>query len=107
MTSGGTINIAGGEWIANTNGAIGNNSNVYVLTAQNNYQESGWCAPSIINVTGGTLRGGMDAWILHANSDEKAALYISGGNYNTNPTNYLVNGATATENNGVWTVVKK
>ena len=107
MTSGGTINVAGGEWIANTDGTIGNNSNVYVLTAQNNKQESSWCAPSIINVTGGTLRGGMDAWVLTDPKVEKAELHISGGNYNTNPTNYLVNGATATENNGIWTVVKK
>ena len=106
MTSGGTINVAGGEWIANTDGTVGDNSNVYVLTAQNNYQESGWCAPSIINVTGGTLRGGMDAWILHTNSGEKAELHISGGNFNANPTSYLYDGATATENNGIWTVTK-
>ncbi|MBR2027231.1 MAG: hypothetical protein IKA07_08920 [Alistipes sp.] len=106
MTSGGTINVAGGEWIANTDGTVGDNSNVYALTAQNNNQESGWCAPSIINVTGGTLRGGMDAWILHANSGEKAELHISGGNFNANPTSYLYDGATATENNGIWTVTK-
>ena len=104
MTSGGTINVAGGEWIANTDGTVGNNSNLYVLTAQNNKYESGWCAPSIINVTGGTLRGGMDAWILNDVNVEKAELNISGGNYNVNPTHYLVDGKTATEANGIWTV---
>ena len=104
MTSGGTINVAGGEWIANTDGTVGNNSNLYVLTAQNNKYESGWCAPSIINVTGGTLRGGMDAWVLNDVNVEKAELNISGGNYNVNPTHYLVDGKTATEANGIWTV---
>ena len=106
MTSGGTINVAGGEWIANTDGTVGNNSNVYVLTAQNNKNESGWCAPSIINVTGGTLRGGMDAWVLNDVTVEKAELNISGGNFNANPENYKADGATVTENNGIWTVVK-
>ena len=106
MTSGGTINVAGGEWIANTDGTVGNNSNVYVLTAQNNKYESGWCAPSIINVTGGTLRGGMDAWVLNDVTVEKAELNISGGNFNANPGNYVADGATVTENNGIWTVVQ-
>ena len=74
------------------------------MTAQNNKYESGWCAPSIINVTGGTLRGGMDAWVLNDVNVEKAELNISGGNYNVNPTRYLVDGKTATEANGIWTV---
>ena len=106
MTSGGTINVAGGEWIANTDGTIGNNSNVYVLTAQNNKYESGYAGASIINVTGGTLRGGMDAWILNDVTIEKAELNISGGNFNANPTHYLTDGATAAESNGIWTVTK-
>ena len=106
MTSGGTINIAGGEWIANTDGTIGNNSNVYVLTAQNNKYESGWCAPSIINVTGGTLRGGMDAWVLNDVNVEKAELNISGGNFNANPKHYLAEGYAAVESNGVWNVIE-
>lgn len=106
MTSGGTINVYGGEWIANTDGTVGNNSNVYVLTAQNNKNESGYAGASIINVYGGTLRGGMDAWVLNDVNVEKAELNIEGGNFNSNPTHYLANGATATESNGIWTVTK-
>ena len=104
MTSGGTINVAGGEWIANTDGSIGNNSNLYVLTAQSNKYESGFAGPSIINVTGGTLRGGMDAWVLNNLEGEKAELNISGGNFNANPTNFLAEGCEANETNGIWTV---
>ena len=104
MTSGGTINVAGGEWIANTDGTVGNNSNLYVLTAQSNKYEAGFTGPSVINVTGGTLRGGMDAWVLNNLPEEKAELNISGGNYNVNPTHYLVDGKTATEADGIWTV---
>ena len=105
MTSGGTINVAGGEWIANTNGTVGDNSNLYVLTAQSNKYESGFAGPSIINVTGGTLRGGMDAWVLNNLPEEKAELNISGGNFNANPTSYLGEGYKANEDNGVWTVI--
>ncbi len=104
MTSGGTINVAGGEWIANTDGTVGDNSNLYVLTAQSNKYESGFAGPSIINVTGGTLRGGMDAWVLNNLEGEKAELNISGGNFNANPSNYLEDACEATENAGVWTV---
>ncbi len=106
MTSGGTINVKGGEWIANTDGTVGNNSNLYVLTAQSNKYESGFAGPSIINVTGGTLRGGMDAWVLNNLEGEKAELNISGGNFNSNPTNYVAEDYIAVENNGVWNVVK-
>ena len=105
MTSGGTINVAGGEWIANTNGAVGDNSNLYVLTAQSNKYESGFAGPSIINVTGGTLRGGMDAWVLNNIEGEKAELNISGGNFNVNPTRYLAADYKAVETDGIWTVV--
>ena len=106
MTSGGTINIEGGEWIANNDGTVGNNSNLYVLTAQSNKNESGFAGPSIINVTGGTFRGGMDAWVLNNHADEKAELNISGGNFNANPASYVAENSIATENNGVWTVAK-
>ena len=106
MTSGGTINIEGGEWIANTDGTVGNNSNLYVLTAQSNKNESGFAGPSIINVTGGTFRGGMDAWVLNNVEGEKAELNIKGGNFNANPTSYVAEDYIAVENNGVWNVVK-
>ena len=104
MTSGGTINVEGGEWIANTDGSIGNNSNLYVLTAQSNKYESGFAGPSIINVTGGTLRGGMDAWVLNNLEGEKAELNISGGNFNVDPTRYLADGCEANKANDIWTV---
>ena len=104
MTSGGTINVYGGKWIANTDGTIGNNSNLYVLTAQSNKYESGFVGPAIINVYGGTFRGGMDAWVLNNLPGEKAELNISGGNFNVNPTRYLVSGSKAAEINGNWTV---
>ena len=106
MTSGGTINIAGGEWIANTDGTVGNNSNLYVLTAQSNKYESGFVGASIINVTGGTLRGGMDAWVLNNIEGEKAELNITGGNFNANPTRFVEEGYVAAENNGIYTVAK-
>ena len=105
MTSGGTINVAGGEWIANTDGKVGDNSNLYVLTAQSNKYESGFAGPSIINVTGGTLRGGMDAWVLNNIEGEKAELNIFGGNFNVNPTRFLATDYKAVEADGIWTVV--
>ena len=106
MTSGGTINVAGGEWIANTDGTVGDNSNLYVLTAQNNKNESGYAGASIINVTGGTFRGGMDAWILNDDNVEKAELNISGGNFNADPTSYVVstNYKVVNEDDGTYTV---
>ena len=106
MTSGGTINVAGGEWIANTDGTVGDNSNLYVLTAQNNKNESGYAGASIINVTGGTFRGGMDAWILNDANVEKAELNISGGNFNADPTSYVVsnNYKVVNEDDGTYTV---
>ncbi|MBO5888381.1 MAG: right-handed parallel beta-helix repeat-containing protein [Bacteroidaceae bacterium] len=106
MTSGGTINIEGGEWIANTDGTVGNNSNLYVLTAQSNKKESGFAGPSIINVTGGTFRGGMDAWVLNNVEGEKAELNIKGGNFNADPTSYVAEDYIAVKNNGVWNVAK-
>ena len=106
MTSGGTVNVHGGEWIANVDGTIGNNSNLYVLSAQNNKYESGYKGASIINVTGGTFRGGMDAWILNQNLGEQAELNISGGNFNANPKHYLAEGYAAVESNGIWNVIE-
>ena len=105
MTSGGTINIYGGEWIANTDGSVGDNSNLYVLTAQSNSYESGFAGGSFINVYGGTLRGGMDAWVLNNIGGEQAGLLISGGNFNVDPTRYLAEGYSALYSDGVYTAV--
>ena len=106
MTSGGTINIYGGEWIANTDGSIGSNSNYYVLTAQNNSYEGGYTGASIINVYGGTIRGGMDAWILNTGRGEQAELNIFGGNFNANPERFLADGYIATLADGIYTVTE-
>ena len=107
MTSGGTINVYGGEWIANTDGTVGNNSNYNVLTSQNNYYETSTDTASIINVYGGDFSGGIDAWILNPGAfNEVAELNIEGGNFNANPTHYLVNGSVAVEADGIWTVSK-
>ena len=107
MTSGGTINIDGGEWIANTDGTVGNNSNLYVLTAQSNKYESGFAGPSIINVTGGTFRGGMDAWVLNNIEGEKAELNISGGNFNADPSAYVIENFSAVQTGPNAWVVKQ
>ena len=105
MTSGGTINISGGEWIANTDGTVGDNSNLYVLTAQSNKYESGFAGPSIINVTGGTFRGGMDAWVLNNIEGEKAELNISGGNFNADPSAYVIENFSAIpKGTNLWVV---
>ena len=107
MTSGGTINVKGGEWIANTDGTVGDNSNLYVLTSQNNSYESGYAGASVINVTGGTFRGGMDAWVLHADRNEVAELNISGGNFNAKPSSYVEKGYEAEQDeDSIWTVSK-
>ena len=106
MTSGGTINVSGGEWIANTDGTIGDNSNLYVLTAQSNKNESGFVGGAYINVTGGTFRGGMDAWVLNNVEGEEAKLSISGGNFNANPSSHLAEGYVVDEEDGIYSVVK-
>ena len=99
MTSGGTINVHGGEWIANTDGTVGSDSNYYVLTAQSNKYESGFAGASIINVYGGTLRGGMDAWVLNNIEGEKAELNVFGGNFNVNPDRFVEDGYKVVVNN--------
>lgn len=106
MTSGGTINISGGEWIANTDGTIGDNSNLYVLTAQSNSNESGFAGGSYINVTGGTFRGGMDAWVLNNTPEEDAGLTISGGNFNANPGRWVTGNSIVSEKDGIYTVAQ-
>lgn len=106
MTSGGTINVHGGEWISNTDGSIGDNSNLHVLTSQNNSKESGYTGASVINVTGGTFHGGMDAWILNTGLNEVAELNITGGIFNTNPQTYVEAGYESKKVGSLWKVVK-
>lgn len=96
MTSGGTINVSGGEWIANTNGTP-SNDNKGVLIAQS---EKG--AKSIVNVKGGTFRGGYNCYGAAAGD---AQINIKGGNFNANPTTYVVDKyEVVKEANGTFTV---
>ena len=100
MTSGGTINVSGGEWIANTDGTYAN-SNKSVLVAQSDKQYNAGAGNAVVNVTGGTFKGGFNCY---GNAVGDAQINISGGNYNNNPTSFVVGGKTATESNGIWTV---
>ena len=102
MTSGGTINVSGGEWIANTDGTYAN-SNKSVLIAQSDKQYNAGAGNAVVNVTGGTFKGGFNCY---GNAVGDAQINISGGNYNTNPTHYLVDGYATTEDNGIWTVIE-
>ena len=95
MTSGGTINVYGGNWIANTDGAYAND-NKSVLIAQ-----SAKGAKSVINVTGGTFKGGYNCYGDKAGD---AQINIKGGNFNANPASYVAKGYEAVEENGVWTI---
>ena len=97
MTSGGTINVEGGEWIANTDGTYAN-GNKSVLVAQS---DKG--AKSIVNVTGGTFKGGYNCY---GNAAGDAQINIKGGNFNADPTSYVTEDYIAVKNNGVWNVAK-
>ena len=106
MSTGATINVSGGEWTANGDGTVaaGNNG---VLVSQNNRYESGWACKSILNVTGGTFKGGYDCWGMGPGQEpDDAQINIKGGNFNANPANYVVAGYEATENAGIYTVDK-
>lgn len=99
-TSGGTINAMGGEWTANNDGTVtdSNNSVLLVQNDKNTYPNAG---NSVVNVTGGTYKGGYNCY---GNAVGDAQLVISGGTFNANPTSYLESGKTATESNGTWIV---
>lgn len=106
MSTGATINVSGGEWTANGDGTVaaGNNG---VLVSQNNRYESGWACKSVLNVTGGTFKGGYDCWGMGPGQEpDDAQINIKGGNFNANPANYVVAGYEATENAGTYTVAK-
>ena len=102
MTSGGTINVEGGEWIANTDGTFAN-SNKSVLIAQSDKQYNAGAGNAVVNVTGGTFKGGYNCY---GNKAGDAQINISGGNFNANPTTYVEDDYIAVENNGVWNVVR-
>ena len=96
MTSGGTINIEGGEWIANTDGTNAN-GNKSVLIAQ-----SAQGANSIINVSGGTFKGGYNCY---GDAVGDAQINIEGGNFNSDPSAYVADGLKAVANNGIYYIV--
>ena len=102
MTSGGTINAMGGEWIANTDGTFAN-SNKSVLVAQSDKQYNAGAGNAVVNVTGGTYKGGYNCY---GNAVGDAQINIKGGNFNADPANYVVAGYESTENAGTYTVDK-
>lgn len=103
MTSGGTINAMGGEWIANTDGTFAN-SNKSVLVAQSDKQYNAGAGNAVVNVTGGTYKGGYNCY---GNAVGDAQINIKGGNFNANPETYVVKGYVAKEENGIYVVSKK
>ena len=106
MSTGATINISGGEWTANNDGTVAGDNNA-VLVSQNNRYESGWACKSILNVTGGTFKGGYNCYGMGPGVEaDDAQINIKGGNFNADPANYVVAGYEATENAGTYTVDK-
>ena len=92
MSTGATINVSGGEWIANNDDTVAG-GNQGVLVSQNNRYESGWACKSVMNVTGGTFKGGYDCWGSGPGQEpDDAQINIKGGNFNADPTSYLVEG---------------
>ena len=105
MSTGAVVNVSGGEWTANGDGTVAG-GNQAVLVSQNNRYETSWARKSILNVTGGTFKGGYDCWGSGPGQEpDDAQINISGGNFNANPASYLVNGYKTSESNGVYNVV--
>ncbi len=85
MTSGGTINIEGGEWTANTDGTP-LYDNYAVLLAQNDTTHPQYVGTSIVNVKGGTFKGGYNCYANVAGNSE---INIYDGLFNADPTAYI------------------
>ena len=106
MSTGATINVSGGEWTANNDGTVAGDNNA-VLVSQNNRYETGWACKSILNVTGGTFKGGYNCYGMGPGVEaDDAQINIKGGNFNADPANYVVAGYEVTENAGTYTVDK-
>ena len=106
MSTGATINVSGGEWIANNDDTIANDNNA-VLVSQNNRYESSWACKSILNVTGGTFKGGYNCYGMGPGVEPNdAQINIKGGNFNANPASYVVAGYETAEQGGIYTVAK-
>ena len=77
------------------------------MVSQNNRYETGWACKSILNVTGGTFKGGYNCYGMGPGVEpDDAQINIKGGNFNSNPASYVAEGFGATEDNGIWTVAK-
>ena len=106
MSTGATINVSGGEWTANGDGTV-SNDNAGVLVSQNNRYESSWACKSILNVTGGTFKGGYNCYGMGPGVEaDDAQINIKGGNFNADPETYVVAGYEVTENSGIYSVDK-
>ena len=107
MSTGATINVSGGEWTANNDGTVAGDNNA-VLVSQNNRYETGWACKSILNVTGGTFKGGYNCYGMGPGVEaDDAQINIKGGNFNADPETYVVKGYEAKEENGIYVVSKK
>ena len=103
MTSGGTINVSGGEWIANTDGTP-KNDNSAILVAQNDKNTYAGAGESVINVTGGSFKGGYNCYSYTTARD--AQINISGGSFNADPADYVVDGYQVCEcKNGEYVIL--
>lgn len=106
MSTGATINVSGGEWIANNDGTVATD-NKAVLASQNNRYETGWACKSILNVTGGTFKGGYNCYGMGPGVEpDDAQINIKGGNFNADPASYVVAGYEAVEENGAYNIIK-
>lgn len=107
MSTGATINVSGGEWTANNDGTVAGDNSA-VLVSQNNRYESGWACKSILNVTGGTFKGGYNCYGGGPGQEpDDAQIHISGGNFNADPTAYVdtdVYGVVNDKDAGVWII---
>ncbi len=101
---GGLINIYGGEWIANTDGTLASKIAQSSNCVLNMYGAWGYGFTQQTNIYGGILRGSLQA-LGSGGSGSGSDLNISGGNFNADPTAYVVEGHTATQNSqGYWEV---
>ena len=101
MTSGGTINVSGGEWIANTDGTFAN-SNKSVLIAQSDKQYNAGAGNAVVNVTGGTFKGGYNCY---GNAVGDAQINISGGCFNADPSTYLTESCVSREVDNEYIII--
>ena len=71
------------------------------MIAQSDKQYNANAGNSIINVTGGTFKGGYNCY---GNAVGDAQINIKGGNFNADPTQYVEEGYNAVEENGLWNI---